>query len=96
MIEPQIKRYERWLQQHRGLQFDSYDALWRWSVSDLEAFWGSIWDFFDIQSPVAPGRVLADPLPGGHAPAQLVHQLPVDRLGRAGVDLEAEGGVHMN
>jgi acetoacetyl-CoA synthetase len=60
MIEPQIKRYERWLQQHRGLQFDSYDALWRWSVSDLEAFWGSIWDFFDIQSPTPAGRVLAD------------------------------------
>ena len=60
MIEPQIKRYERWLQQHRGLQFDSYDALWRWSVSDLEAFWGSIWDFFDIQSPTPVGRVLTD------------------------------------
>ena len=60
MIEPQINRYQRWLREHRGLQFDSYDALWRWSVDDLEAFWRSIWDFFDIQSPTPVGRVLAD------------------------------------
>ena len=31
--------------------FDSYDATWRWSVDELEAFWASIWDFFDV-----PGR----------------------------------------
>src|SRR5918994_678899 len=28
--------------------FDSYDELWRWSVSDLEGFWGSIWDRFGV------------------------------------------------
>ena len=28
--------------------FDSYDELWRWSVDDLEAFWASMWDFFDV------------------------------------------------
>ena len=60
MIEPQITRYQRWLREHRGLQFDSYDALWRWSVNDLEGFWRTIWDFFDIQSPTPVGRVLAD------------------------------------
>jgi len=58
--EPQITRYERWLREHRGLSFDNYDALWRWSVDDLEGFWQSMWDFFDIQSPVPVGRVLAD------------------------------------
>ena len=25
-----------------------YDALWRWSVDDLEAFWAAIWEFFDV------------------------------------------------
>ena len=34
-----ITRYQRWLRDTRGLSFDSYDALWRWSVSDLPAFW---------------------------------------------------------
>jgi acetoacetyl-CoA synthetase len=28
--------------------FDTYDELWRWSVSDLEGFWGSIWDRFGV------------------------------------------------
>ena len=42
--EPQIARYQRWLRDTRGLAFDSYDALWRWSCSDLDAFWRSIWD----------------------------------------------------
>ncbi len=29
--------------------FDSYEDLWRWSVTDLDGFWGSIWDFFGVQ-----------------------------------------------
>src|SRR5690349_6085917 len=30
----------------RGL--DTYDELWRWSVSDLEGFWGAIWDRYRV------------------------------------------------
>ncbi len=63
--EPHITRYQRWLQQTRGLHFDSYDALWRWSVADLEAFWASIWDYFQIQSPTPYQAVLERPtMPG--------------------------------
>src|SRR5215216_7473805 len=41
----------------------SYDELWRWSVGDLEGFWGSIWDFFGVQGGYE--RVLAsDTMPG--------------------------------
>jgi len=32
----------------RGLSFEGYDELWRWSVDDLEGFWGSVWKYFDI------------------------------------------------
>jgi acetoacetyl-CoA synthetase len=39
---PQITLYRRWLNEKRGLSFDSYDALWQWSTSDLDAFWQSI------------------------------------------------------
>ena len=52
---PQIRRYQDWLQAQHGLRFDDYDALWRWSTTDLDAFWQSIWDYFDIQSPT-PAR----------------------------------------
>ena len=30
-----------------GLSFADYDELWRWSVSDLEGFWSSVWEFFE-------------------------------------------------
>jgi acetoacetyl-CoA synthetase len=47
---PQITLYQRWLHEKRGLKFDSYDALWQWSITDLDAFWQSIWDYFDLRS----------------------------------------------
>jgi acetoacetyl-CoA synthetase len=54
----EIRKYQNWLQATRGLSFDNYDALWRWSVTDLDAFWQSIWDYFEIQSPTAHTAVL--------------------------------------
>jgi acetoacetyl-CoA synthetase len=56
-----MTEYMRWLEAERGLGFDRYEELWRWSVGDLEAFWGSIWDFFGVladgeRSPVLASR----------------------------------------
>jgi acetoacetyl-CoA synthetase len=53
-----LGRYLDWLQSERGLDFAGYDDLWRWSVSDLEAFWGSIWDFFEVRAQAPYERVL--------------------------------------
>jgi acetoacetyl-CoA synthetase len=52
--------YRRGLEAERGLTFGDYHALWRWSVDDLEGFWGSIWDYFDVGAGGAYERVLAD------------------------------------
>ncbi len=63
--EPQIARYQRWLLETRGLAFDSYDALWRWSTSDLDAFWRSVWDFFEVESPTPfEAALVEDRMPG--------------------------------
>jgi len=65
-----ITRYTDWLARERGLHFDptttaGYDALWRWSVADLTAFWGSIWTYFGLQSPTPYTAVLdAEVMPG--------------------------------
>ena len=40
-------------------RFAGYDDLWRWSVQDLEGFWGSIWDFFELRTHAPFERVLA-------------------------------------
>ncbi len=53
-----LREYMRWLAAERGLEFEGYDELWRWSVDDLEAFWASIWDFFEVQADGGYERVL--------------------------------------
>jgi acetoacetyl-CoA synthetase len=62
---PQIRLFQNWLREQRGLSFDDYDAFWRWSTTDLDAFWQSVWDYFDIQSPTPHSAVLArNTMPG--------------------------------
>lgn len=46
----EIGRYVAWLDRHKGLAFDTYDALWRWSVAELAAFWDSVWEYFEIKA----------------------------------------------
>ncbi len=53
-----LTEYMRWLAAERGLELDGYDDLWRWSVDDLEGFWASIWDFFEVQADGGYDRVL--------------------------------------
>ena len=55
-----LTRYLRWLEAERGLRFDGYDDLWRWSVADLEAFWASIADYFEVRFHTAPECALAN------------------------------------
>jgi acetoacetyl-CoA synthetase len=42
----------------RARGFESYDELWRWSVTDLDGFWGSLWDEFDVRASRPYERVL--------------------------------------
>ncbi len=58
-----ITRYIKWLKETRGVTFSDYDELWRWSVSRLEEFWMSVWDFFDIQASSPFTRVLEGAMP---------------------------------
>jgi len=55
-----ITGFTDWLAAERGLTFADYDALWRWSVDDLEGFWGAVWDYFAIPAATPRIRVLAD------------------------------------
>jgi acetoacetyl-CoA synthetase len=58
--EPRITAYQRWLADTHGLQLARYDDLWHWSVTELDAFWRSIWDHFGIESPMPPTVALAE------------------------------------
>ncbi|WP_033024397.1 acetoacetate--CoA ligase [Geobacillus thermocatenulatus] len=53
--EEQIKssnlyRYMDWLREQKGLSFSSYRELWTWSVEELESFWGTVWEYCDVQA----------------------------------------------
>jgi acetoacetyl-CoA synthetase len=50
--------YLRWLDAERELRFGGYQELWEWSVGDLDAFWSSIWDFFEVGASRPAKRVL--------------------------------------
>jgi acetoacetyl-CoA synthetase len=58
LTSTEIGRYLRWLAEHRDLRFDDYSALHRWSVEDLDGFWSSIWEFFDVRAHAPYERVL--------------------------------------
>jgi acetoacetyl-CoA synthetase len=67
-----ITRYRQCLSQSRGVHTEDYEDLWRWSVEDLESFWSSIVEFFDLRFTKPPERVLgrrempgAEWFPGG-------------------------------
>ncbi len=45
-----VTRFTAWLERDRGVRFEDHAALWRWSVDDLEGFWGAIWEYFGVRS----------------------------------------------
>lgn len=49
LSQAKLKQYIDWLFVKKGLYFRNYDDLWDWSVTDLEHFWESICQFFDVQ-----------------------------------------------
>ncbi|HUA05217.1 MAG TPA: acetoacetate--CoA ligase [Solirubrobacteraceae bacterium] len=55
-----LTRYQSWLSETRGVSFDGYHDLWRWSASDLEGFWGSLVEFCGVRFAEPADRVLAD------------------------------------
>ncbi len=101
---PQIRRYQQWLAEHRGLRFASYDELWRWTVTDLDAFWQSIWDYFQLHSPTPHTAVLArNTMPGAqwfpgaqanYAQQVFRHVQPAHAAGFMAVISENEAGEH--
>lgn len=43
-----VGQFAAWLREQRGLDLRDHEALWRWSVEDLDGFWSAIWEFFGV------------------------------------------------
>jgi len=55
-----IARYMDWLDSHGYGKHGTYDDLWKWSVSDIPAFWESIWQFCEVRASQKYSAVLTD------------------------------------
>ncbi len=57
LAQAHLTHYLQWLGE-RGRHFDSYTALWQWSIDEQDAFWGSLWEYFDVRASRPYERVL--------------------------------------
>ena len=55
-----VSDYMGWLKAEKDLSFTDYNELWDWSVTDLEGFWASIWEYCDIEASKPYERVLGE------------------------------------
>lgn len=55
-----ITAYRRWLKQRGVRPGPTYEDLWRWSVDNLEDFWASIWEYYDVEAGAPYDAILAD------------------------------------
>jgi len=55
-----IASYVEWLRAERSFDFrvDDYRALQHWSATEIEAFWSSIWEYFEVEADGDPNTVL--------------------------------------
>lgn len=61
VAEARVTAFARFAAERNGRTFPGYDELWEWSTSELDEFWGSVWDFFGLDAVFgAHGRVLAE------------------------------------
>ncbi|MSW84030.1 MAG: acetoacetate--CoA ligase [Actinobacteria bacterium] len=60
-----IGQYLDWVAERRGAPMPTYMDLWRWSVDDLDGFWRSIVDYFDVaEARGAPAVLGSRSMPG--------------------------------
>jgi acetoacetyl-CoA synthetase len=52
--------YVNWLSAHKSLSFNDYNSLWEWSVTEIEDFWQSLWEFFEIKASKPYSAVLPE------------------------------------
>src|SRR3954465_14474676 len=71
--------------------FETYAELWRWSVDDLEGFWGSIWDRFEVGER-GPEVLASRGMPGAQwFPGTLVNYAEHAFRGKSGLAMIAGG-----
>ncbi|MEQ3551930.1 acetoacetate--CoA ligase [Pseudonocardia nematodicida] len=59
-----LREYLDWLQRREGRAFDDHGTFWAWSVEDIDRFWRSIVDYYEVAFSTPWEQVrTADPMP---------------------------------
>ncbi|ALE75782.1 acetoacetyl-CoA synthetase [Pseudonocardia sp. EC080610-09] len=59
-----LRAYLTWLEEREGRAFADHDEFWAWSVADVDRFWRSIVDHYEVAFSAPWDRVrTADPMP---------------------------------
>jgi len=61
-----LTRFISFVNERHGSRFSGYDELYRWSVTDIPAFWEDVWEFCGVIASHGFDRVVDDPgrMPG--------------------------------
>ena len=61
-----LTEFARWVGARTGREFTTYEALWRYSVTDLAGFWSALAEFFQVRFHEQPRAVLEGRMPAAH------------------------------
>ena len=51
-------RFMTEINERHSTSFEAYDELWQWSVDNVDDFWASLWDYFEIVSDARYSKVV--------------------------------------
>ena len=49
IADARVTDFARIVAQRTGTSLTDYQSLWRWSVDDPAAFWGALWEYFELE-----------------------------------------------
>jgi acetoacetyl-CoA synthetase len=55
-----IAHFRAWLAEHKQVDLPDYQALWQWSVEELEAFWAAVAQYLEVRFHTRADTVLAE------------------------------------
>lgn len=61
--QSELRRFQEWVEQRHSSQTETYSDIWRWSVEDIDRFWDSVWEYFEVladrnDAPVRQGETM--------------------------------------
>ncbi len=55
-----LTHFQNWLHSSHGLEFQDYEAFWKWSCDNTGEFWSAVWEYFEIMHDGTFSSVLSD------------------------------------